>query len=383
MQSPFTFGRTVRGNMFTDREKEASKLKSNFENRINTTLISPRRWGKSSLVEKVATQVNSKKINIVILDLFAVKNEQDFYGLLTTSILKATSGKVNEWMEAGKKFLRQINPTFSVGLDPVHDFEIKMGWDELQKNYKEVLHLPEKIAKEKNIDIIICIDEFQNIASFENPDLFQKRLRSEWQHHENSTYCLYGSKQHMLMELFEKQSMPFYKFGEIMYLPKIEEKYWIKFITGAFERTNKSITDELAGQIAQTVKCHPYYVQQLAHLTWINTIKKATAEIINQSADELLNQNAILYYKETEDFSSTQLNFLKAVAGNAEELSSKETISRFHLGTSANVSKIKETLQTREVIDIQMGKVEFIDPAYELWFRKNIMKMNLFNIQRS
>ena len=376
MLSPFTFGRTVRGNMFTDREKETAKLRSNFENRINTTLISPRRWGKSSLVEKVATQVNSKKIKVVSLDLFAVKNEEDFYRLLSTSILKATSGKVNEWMETGKKFLKVINPTFSVGIDPVQDFEIKMSWEELQKNYKEVLHLPEKIAKEKDIDIIICIDEFQNVASFENPDLFQKRLRSEWQHHERTTYCLYGSKQHMLMELFEKQSMPFYKFGEIMYLPKIEEKYWIKFIVNGFDRTNKSITEELASLIAKTVSCHPYYVQQLAHLTWINTQKKATAEIIIQCTDDLLNQNAILYYKETEDFSSTQLNFLKAVASNAEELSSKETIERFSLGTSANVSKLKETLQTKEVIDIQMGKVEFIDPAYELWFKKNVMKAN-------
>ena len=86
-----------------------------------------------------------------------------------------------------------------------------------------------------------------------------------------------------------------------------------------------------------------------------------------------------MYYKETEDLSSTQLNFLKAVASNAEELSSKKTIGQYHLGTSANVSKIKETLQTREVIDVQKGKVEFIDPAYELWFKKNVMKIDLFN----
>lgn len=134
-------------------------------------------------------------------------------------------------------------------------------------------------------------------------------------------------------------------------------------------------------QIVQTVGCHPYYVQQLAHLTWINTQKKVSTEIIHHSTDDLLNQNAILYYKETEDFSSTQLNFLKAVASNAEELSSKDTINRFNLGTSANVSKIKETLQTKEIIDIQMGKVEFIDPAYELWFKKNVMKINLSNKQ--
>ncbi len=255
---------------------------------------------------------------------------------------------------------------------------MSMEWESVQKNYKEILALPEKIAKEKNIKIVVCIDEFQNISNFNDPELFQKRLRSEWQHQQYVTYCLYGSKQHMMMQLFESQSMPFYKFGEIMYLQKIEEKYWITYITEAFEKTKKSITPYFATLIAHTVKCHPYYVQQLAHLTWIATEKKITLEIIQRATEDLLNQNAILYYKDTENLSATQLNFLKAVANKEEALSSKLIIQKYNLGTSANVNKIKETLLKNELIDIQFGKVEFIDPAFELWFKKNILKQELF-----
>ncbi len=374
MQSPFSFGRTVQELSFTNRQKEIQRLKSNFENKVNTTLISPRRWGKSSLVEKVAKQVNSKKYKVVIFDLLPVRNEEEFYSTFSTAVIKATSGKLEEWTQVAKKFMQRINPKFSFGTDPANDFEIKLELDAVKKNYHEVLQLPEKIARDKKISIIICIDEFQNIGNFGHPELFQKRLRSEWQHQQNVTYCLYGSKQHMMMQLFEKQSMPFYKFGEIMYLDKIDEKHWIRFITESFERTKKSITPSLALQIAQSVKCHPYYVQQLSHLTWINTPKKATTDIIQQAVDDLLDQNAILYFKDTEDLSDTQLNFLKAIASEARALSSKETINRFQLGTSANVNKVKETLLNREIIDIQSGKVEFIDPAYELWFRKNILK---------
>lgn len=378
MQTPFAYGKTVRAHHFTNRENDSKKLRSNFENGINTTLISPRRWGKSSLVEKVAGQVNSKKLVVVNMDLFPIRNEEEFYTCFSTAVVKATSNKVEVWMELAKKYLKQISPKFSVGMDPINDFEISLEWESVQKNYKEILALPEKIAKEKNIRLVICMDEFQNISNFNEPDLFQKRLRSEWQHQQNVTYCLYGSKQHMMMQLFEKQSMPFYKFGEIMYLQKIEEKYWIRYITLAFERTKKSITAELASQIANMVKHHPYYVQQLAHLTWITTDKTATLKIIEQATDDLLNQNAILYYKDTENLSSTQLNFLKAVANNVEALSSKESISKYNLGTSANVTKIKETLLKNEIIDIQMGKVVFIDPAFELWFKKNILKQDLF-----
>ncbi|MBA3682181.1 MAG: ATP-binding protein [Bacteroidetes bacterium] len=378
MQTPFAYGKTVRAQHFTNRENDSKKLRSNFENGINTTLISPRRWGKSSLVEKVAGQVNSKKLVVVNIDLFPIRNEEEFYTYFSTAVIKATSNKVEVWMEIAKKYLKQISPKFSVGIDPLNDFEITLEWESVQKNYKEILSLPEKIAKEKDIKLVICIDEFQNIANFNEPDLFQKRLRSEWQHQQNVTYCLYGSKQHMMMQLFERQSMPFYKFGEIMYLQKIEEKYWIRYITLAFERTKKVITSEQASQISNMVKHHPYYVQQLAHLTWITTEKTVTLKIIEQATDDLLNQNAILYYKDTENLSATQLNFLKAVANNIEALSSKESISKYNLGTSANVSKIKETLLKNEIIDVQMGKVVFIDPAFELWFKKNILKQNLF-----
>ncbi len=378
MQTPFAYGKTVRAQHFTNRENDSKKLRSNFENGINTTLISPRRWGKSSLVEKVAGLVNSKKLVVVNIDLFPIRNEEEFYTYFSKEVIKATSNKVEAWMEIAKKYLKQISPKFSVGVDPLNDFEISLEWESVQKNYKEILSLPEKIAKEKDIKLVICIDEFQNISNFDEPELFQKRLRSEWQHQQNVTYCLYGSKQHMMMQLFEKQSMPFYKFGEIMYLQKIEEKYWIRYITLAFIRTKKSITVELAAQIANTVKHHPYYVQQLSHLTWILTEKTATLKIIEQATDDLLNQNAILYYKDTENLSATQLNFLKAVANNVEALSSKESISKYNLGTSANVTKIKETLLKNEIIDIQMGKVVFIDPAFELWFKKNILKQELF-----
>lgn len=378
MQTPFSFGKTVRAGFFTNRENDVKKLKSNLENNINTTLISPRRWGKSSLVEKVKTQINSKNHIVVMLDLFPVRNEEEFYTYFSTAILKATANKMEAWLEIAKKYLKLIKPKFSVSGDQGQEFEVSLEWENVQKNYKELLALPEKIAKEKGIKIIICMDEFQNIGSFNDPMLFQKRLRSEWQHQQHVTYCLYGSKQHMMMELFENQSMPFYKFGEIMYLQKIEEKYWVKYITNAFEQTKKIITAEHAALIAGTVKCHPYYVQQLAHLTWIATEKKVDITTIRKAADDLISQNAILYYKDTEGLSYTQLNFLKAVANNEEALSSKHIISKYKLGTSANVVKIKESLLKDELIDVQMGKVEFIDPAYELWFKKQMMNQPLF-----
>lgn len=139
---------------------------------------------------------------------------------------------------------------------------------------KEIKRLKNNFKHQVNT---ICINEFQNLSVFKDPLLFQKRLRSEWQHHYHVNYCLYGSQQHMMMELFERQSMPFYKFGDVMYLSKIHRKDWISFIIAKFQSTGKKIDEHLADMIAGFVQDHSYYVQQLSHLVWINTHQTASS----------------------------------------------------------------------------------------------------------
>jgi hypothetical protein len=373
MEAPFSFGKTVTDDAFTNRIADIKRLTNNVQNHINTILISPRRWGKSSLVKKAATGIRNRSTRTIMLDLQSMRNEEEFYKVLATETIKATSNKLTDWIETGKEFLKHITPRISLGTDPMQDFDISFEWNELQKNYKEILNLPEKIAKKKKLHLVICIDEFQNCESFKESKLFQKKLRTEWQHHQNVTYCLYGSRQHMMSELFEKQSNPFYKFGDVLYLPKISRRDWISFIRQQFKATKKTITEDMASLIATMVQDHSYYVQQLSYLVWIATSKTVTKEIIRAAVEDLLAQNAILYTRDTENLTNAQYNFLKALAeGVHTGLSSKEVMNKYQLGTSANVLKIKKALIQKELIDDQTG-IYFLDPAYELWFKKNML----------
>ena len=179
----------------------------------------------------------------------------------------------------------------------------------------------------------------------------------------------------MMSALFEKQSMPFYKFGEIIHLNKIPIDDWVLYITRQFEITGKTINVSLAHMIASKVKCHSYYVQQLSHLVWQRTFDSANEEILKDAIDDLLSQNDMLYQLETELLSETQLNFLKAVAsGTVNGFTNKDTLQKFRLGSSANVSKLKRVLVEKEFIEFQKKLAEFLDPAYELWFIREIMK---------
>ncbi|MBW6490610.1 MAG: ATP-binding protein [Lentimicrobium sp.] len=374
-ESPFIFGRKATGNSFTDREKETERLLSNFRNRVNTVLISPRRWGKSSLVKKAGDLTNSEIIKVIYIDAFNLRDAGEFYTMMATEVIKGTSNKIETWVEYVKRFFSHLSPRFSFGTDPFTSFELSFEMDSVERNYQEILELPEKIAIDKKIRLVICIDEFQNTANFSESALFHKRLRTAWQNQQMVTYCIYGSKQHMMSALFEKQSMPFYKFGETFHIGKISNLDWVSFITNQFQHTGKSIDNSMAQKIASAVKCHSYYVQQLSHLVWQRTTNKANEDILIAALDDLLSQNAMLYQRDTEMLSETQLNFMKALAsGITRGFSSQKNLLKFKLGSSANVSKLRKALVEKELVETQGKDTEFLDPAYELWFVREILK---------
>ena len=373
--SPFIYGNTVSIQAFTNREKELKKLTDNLLQGINTTIISPRRWGKSSLVEKAMADINKKdkKTKTIIIDLFTVSSQEEFLEIFAREIIKASSSKWQEWLTSGQQFFSKLIPKLSLGIDPFTDFSIGFDKKELKKHSDEVLNLPEIIAQKKGIKFIICLDEFQNLASYEGFLNFEKKIRALWQRHKLVTYCLYGSKRHMMTDIFNNPSKPFYRFGDIMLLPKIATLKWIKFIVQSFAATGKTIQEADAQLIADTMKNHSWYVQQLAHYTWNMTSKKATKLEISNALKELIQANTPLYQKEVESISLTQLSLLKAIAKGETQFTSTRVMQENHLGTPNNVSKNKASLLQGDVIDDQQGVLEFLDPAFEMWFRKNFL----------
>lgn len=369
--SPFIYGTTVSVQSFTNREKEAEKLRSNLMYGINTTIISPRRWGKSSLVEKVVHDISKKdkKTKIILIDLFSVSSEAEFLETFAREVIKKSSNRWQEWMGTGKEFFKKLIPKFSMGFDEA-DFSLSFDLKELKKHSQEVLDLPELIAKKKGVKFIICLDEFQNLSSFSDYANFEKKMRAAWQRHRNVTYCLYGSKRHMMADIFNNPSKPFYRFGDIMLLPKIERGKWVSFICKSFEKSGKQIPEAVAIRIPELMKDHSWYVQQLAHYTWNMTQKKATEMEVNNALEELIRANSPLYQREIESISTTQLNLLKAVAKGETRFTSTAVMNDYQLGTPRNVSKNKDVLINNDLIHEQNGLFEFLDPAFELWFRK-------------
>lgn len=377
MEMPFLFGKITDASNFVNRVEDIKNLTNNFLSGMNTVLVSPRRWGKSSLVEHVSQKMSTyKKLVICKIDLYNIRSEEEFYICFANEIIRKTTSKWEESVDIAKQFLSRLLPQITLSSDDNTPLTFGVSWKELQKNPDDILNLSEQIAKKKKIKIVVCIDEFQNIASFDSKNILQKKMRSHFQKHKHVSYCFYGSKRHMLLDVFTNPSMPFYKFGDIIFLQKIATKEWVNFIQRKFKETGKKINVSSAKQITLLVENHSYYVQQLAQQVWLRTHDVATLELVKETHQTLTEQLSLLFVNITENLSTTQLGFLKALLNNETKLSSQSVLKKYKLGTSANVVRLKASLQQKEIIDIVGKTITFQDPIYKHWLCKEYFKIN-------
>ena len=368
MSNPFSYGSISKRTSFTNRKEELSKIQSLCENSMNLVLISPRRWGKSSLIAHLIEKNKNRKLVFCHLDMFNVTSEQEFYEQFLDVVLQATASKLEQWRQYAREFLSQITPSISVGSGPDTDFKLDFQLGKTEKSRKQILDIAQKIAEKQNIRIVVALDEFQNIDSFTHSLRFQKILRSVWQHHHLVSYIMYGSRRHLMAELFEKKEQPFYRFGEIMYLEKIETQEWIRFLTRKFRQTKKALTSTQARELAISMQNHPYYVQQFAYILWDKTSKEVTQKLMEQTHHTLLITNEWRFINLYEPLTGKQRKTLVALIERGYEgITSKETIRQYKLGTSSTVIRSLESLQNSEIIERWGNKIHMLDPIFRLW----------------
>jgi energy-coupling factor transporter ATP-binding protein EcfA2 len=375
MEVPFVFGKLALDDEFSNRQKEIQLLKNNFLSLTNTIIISPRRWGKSTLVHRASQIIHSEqntKIVICHLDIFNCRTEEQFYKAYANSILKATSTAWNEFVEGVKKYLGKYLPKISFS-DAAQSYELSFGFELMESHLSvdEILDLPQQIAIDTGKKIIVCMDEFQNIHAYRDTLAFQRKLRAHWQLHTKVGYCLYGSKRHLLMNIFNRYDMPFYKFGDILFLQKINREDWVRFISERFRASNKLISEALSGKIADTMLNHPYYVQQYSQQVWLRTEYACTEAILDEALNGIIDQLSLLFTNIIDSLTARQIALLVAIVEGESNFSSKETLQKYDLGTSANVKNLKKALLAKDLIDILPQKqVVLQDPVFQLWLKK-------------
>ena len=112
--------------------------------------------------------------------------------------------------------------------------------------FDEILDLPQAISRDSGKKMVVCIDEFQNINEYDDPLAFQRKLRSHWQKHTDVCYCLYGSKRHMLLDIFHNYNMTFYKFGDILFLERYPKRIGSNLSEESFLKPERKFQENYA-----------------------------------------------------------------------------------------------------------------------------------------
>jgi len=340
MKSPFKYGMVVTGHSFINRTEEIERIQQNISAGIHTIIISPKRWGKSSLLKQVALTNRDKGVKFAFIDFFNIRTGEDFLEKYSAGILRS-------------------------GISKSENF----SWKEVQKKKGEIINLPERIARRKGIKMVVCIDEFQSISRLKDHLALEQELRSNWQNQESTCYCLNGSRKHEMMEIFNAEPGAFYRFGDIILLEKIPEQHWVKHIKKSFKDSGKNIRKELIKRMIQITNNHPDYIQQLCHNVWNATESESTPRIIDEAMDLVVRSNALHYNNICDSLSNTQLNLVYAILAGESQLTAAQTMQKYKLGTPHNVSKNKKTLEEKDIVEIHGDSIGFNDPVFEHWLR--------------
>src|SRR5258708_4708558 len=196
VQHPRRYGELIQDGAFCTRRSEVNRIHQAFKDAQSLILISPRRWGKSSLIDVSVARYKGKH-RVAKLDCFGITSEEQFMETYLKVILKASHTKLQDFTSTAKKFISSMIPYLSFSIGDHDEVKVSLQLKGNAIDLHVILDLPQKIAREKGIRFVVCIDEFQKINDWPTGKAMLEKLRSSWQRHPDVCYCLYGSKRHL------------------------------------------------------------------------------------------------------------------------------------------------------------------------------------------
>jgi AAA+ ATPase superfamily predicted ATPase len=357
MKNPFKFGSVVDAPYFIDRLEEIRKVKSILVSENHLIIISPRRFGKTSLISKVIKEMDRPA---VLLDLQIITNTEDFAAQLLKRIHRLFP------FEKIKRLIKNFRIIPNITFNPLNN-EVDISFQTGSSSsilVDDVLNLIEKVSNQKN-KIIVIFDEFQEIKNIDK--VLDKQLRSSIQYHKNINYVFLGSQESLMRDIFEKKKSPFYHFGTLLTLAKIPVQDFKKYLCTGFESVI-GITEEIAQKILKITKAHPYYTQQLAFNVWeLLRNDKKLVNPVDAACDEIIRHHDMDYERLWHTINRTDMKILIGMALlEISPLSSEFSRKYFNGASSTIFSGLKRLTQNGLLIKTVSG-YEIDDPLFRKW----------------
>jgi len=371
--NPFQFGTVVRGENFCNRKEELSVLKSYIKDGYSVWLYSPRRYGKSSLIQKAFSEIEGVKT--IYFDLYNVKSLDDFskkYAALIAKNLFSWKQEIKKLTNNFSQYFKNLSPVVSFDHNGAPSFTLNVGRIAQQVDVETILNIPQQISNEIEQPICIAFDEFQEIERIE-PFLINW-MRSSFQQHENVSYVFLGSEQSLMEMIFTSNRSPFYEFAVKMSINPIGKDDLEHFIDEKFKQKGLEITRKNIEAILEKSERHPHFTQFFASVVFDfirNGVNQNDVNFTDLWIEKIIQSQSVILQGIFDQLTNTQRAVFSTIAVimKDEELFSSYSQKKYYLPASSSVAVAIDSLIKKGLIVKENKRYKILNPVFTAWLR--------------
>ena len=377
MTNPFVYGEVVPVVAFVDRETELDRLTRDLLAGQKIFLISPRRYGKSSLVRqalRAAERGGALTVDVTVSSYSSYVAFLEGYARALLGV-ETRLDKARTWLRdmlGGVRTEVRVEPDARGGSQLALSFPAARSEKDVSRLAQEVFALPGRIAEARHRRLAVALDEFQAIGSF-NGGSVEHALRAAVQHQRQVGYVFSGSEP-SLMERMLGRSRPFYKAGPVMRLQKIPADRFADFIEARFRATKLRPAAGLGAAVVELAGNLPYDVQRLAHEVWDDAQggKSVGLDDLHQTLKRLLGEHEAIFEATWQRLTLAQRAALRAaVLEEGRELLSADVRARYRLGGPSTVQASLTALIREDILAREAARYVVVDSLLREWVARH------------
>ena len=378
MVNPFVYGEVVPAASFVDRIDELDRLVRDLASGQKVFLISPRRYGKSSLIRQALGAIARGGALTADVTVSSYSSYLAFLEGYTRSLITMQSGweKARSWL---RDAIGAAKPELRLEADSVGTMGLSVSFPsartdrDISRLATDVFALPGRLGEAHKSRIVVALDEFQAINAF-NGGSVEHAMRAAVQHQRNVGYVFAGSEP-SLMERMLGPKRPFYKAGPVMRLEKIPPDLFSAFIEARFSKTRINPEPGLGSAIVDLAGNMPYDVQRLAHESWDDVRaagkRRIGVEDLHATLHRLLAEQETMFEAVWQRLTLAQRATLRAVVlAEGRELLSADLRNRYRLGGASTVQTALQALTREDLIAREADRYVVVDSLMREWIAR-------------
>ncbi len=368
MQNPFLAKGYLSPMFFCDREKETEALLSNIQNGLDTTLISPRKFGKTGLILHTFYKVAEEKLpfSTLYVDIFATLSLKDFIKTLAEAILVEFPEKTS----IGNKFMALLK-----GYRPVITYDPVSGMPQVEFNFSAPSEKEYTLKglfaflNSQKQHVVVAIDEFQQITTYPEKNV-EALLRTYTQQMHNISFVYCGSKKSIMTQIFADVARPFYSSTRQLTLDKIDADKYAAFIREKFAPVQ--VDDEAMAYILEWTRRHTFYTQSLCNEIFKMKPRVVSIAVARKASREILETEVSNFLQIRNLITEQQWRLLIAIAKeqSVQSVTSAQFLAKYQLGSATNARRNLESLTEKELLLETVGLNERSYSVYNVFLSR-------------